>query len=162
MQWKNILDNWKNGIVFNYPSSIKERFEWNTSVLQDNGNVEYKEKFRINNNLLKIQNFDAFNDYIIKSKNKYVVAFPNLNSDTMLVIPMPRKNKNYVTLKDFIDNSSALQQKFFWKKVVQVAKQFMKKHENIWISVHGLGVPYTHIRISCMPKYYFDNELKKI
>lgn len=26
---------------------------------------------------------------------------------------------------------------------------------------YGLGVDYTHVRISTSPKYYFDNELKK-
>jgi hypothetical protein len=31
----------------------------------------------------------------------------------------------------------------------------------LWISVHGLGVHYTHVRISSIPKYYFNNELKK-
>jgi hypothetical protein len=37
----------------------------------------------------------------------------------------------------------------------------MKTHDKVWISVHGLGVNYTHVRISPSPKYYFDNELKK-
>ena len=37
----------------------------------------------------------------------------------------------------------------------------MKEKNKVLISVHGLGVPYTHVRISSSPKYYFDKELKK-
>jgi hypothetical protein len=60
--------------------------------------------------------------------------------------------------KDFIDNAPEIQQQEFWKKV---AKNFMKEKGKVWISVHGFGVDYTHVRISSIPKYYFNNELKK-
>lgn len=82
----------------------------------------------------------------------------------MLVIPMPARGKNYATLRDFIDNSPEIQQQEFWKHVAYVAyvaKNFMNKHGKVWISVHGLGVYYTHVRISTIPKYYFNTELKK-
>ena len=78
----------------------------------------------------------------------------------MLVVPMPVDGKNYATLKDFIDNAPEIQQQEFWKKAAEVAKQFMTQKNKVWISVHGLGVDYTHLRISSAPKYYFDNELK--
>ena len=116
----------------------------------------------IDKNLPEEQNFKAFELYINKSKSKYVTSFLNLNKDTLLVIPIPKKNKNYATLKDFCDNSSITQKKYFWKKVSKLVKKFMKNQKYVWISTHGLGVPYMHIRISNKPKYYFDNELKKI
>ena len=47
MYWKDILYNWENGIIFKYPERIKNRFHWNTSVLKNNGNVEYKESYPI-------------------------------------------------------------------------------------------------------------------
>jgi hypothetical protein len=78
----------------------------------------------------------------------------------MLVIPMPVSGKNYATLKDFIDNAPEIQQQEFWKHVAEVAKKCMKKNGKVWISVNGLGVAYTHIRISTIPKYYFASELK--
>ena len=37
----------------------------------------------------------------------------------------------------------------------------MKKHKKVWISAHGLGVPYFHLRISTKPKYYFDEKLSQ-
>ena len=160
MIWNDILNNWKNGIILKYPKHLKDSFEWNTSVLKDKGKSIYKQRFKLNYSLPKLQNYTAFQEYIKKSKNKYVVAFPNLSKDTILVIPIPMDGNNYATLKDFIDNASIQQQKQFWKKVANVANKFMNKKGKVWISVHGLGVHYTHVRISSEPKYYFDEKLK--
>ena len=74
-------------------------------------------------------------------------------------MPIPKRGKNFATLKDFIDNASKTQQKIFWRKVKQVANR-----ENVvWISTHGHGVPYLHVRMSLLkPKYYGNSKLKKI
>lgn len=164
MNWKDILHNWKNGIFHTYPKryeGTEKRFQWNTSVLKNNGNTIFKEKYKMNNKLPKKQNYKAFKEHIKKSNNKYVTTFPNLNGDTILIVPIPRPGKNYATLKDFVDNAPKIQQKEFWKKVAQVSKKQMKKFESVWVSAHGLGVPYLHIRVCSMPKYYFDKELSK-
>lgn len=73
----------------------------------------------------------------------------------MLVVPMPVRGKNYATLRDFIDNATVVQQQEFWKKVAEVARSFMEEKGKVWVSVHGMGVGYTHVRISSSPKYYF-------
>jgi hypothetical protein len=159
MLWKEVLANWENGIILQYPKQLKGRFQWNTSVLKNDGNVEYRQVFRTNNKLPSTQNKKDFEEHIKKSQNKYVCSFPNLNQDTMLIVPMPIRGKNYATLRDFIDNASELQQQHFWQKVAKVAKEFMHEKGKVWISVHGLGVEYTHVRISSSPKYYFDKEL---
>ena len=154
--WKNVLDSWRNG-VFKYPKNIKGRFEWNTSVLE-NEDSKFEESFMKNPNLPSIENFSDFQEYIQNSRNKYATAFPSLSGDTILVIPMPMNGKNYVTLKDFVDNAPKIQQNEFWKKVAKVARRCMKNGK-VWISVHGMGVPYTHVRIATSPKYYFDQKL---
>jgi hypothetical protein len=38
----------------------------------------------------------------------------------------------------------------------------LKKYDNIWISSHGLGIDYLHIRICNYPKYYEKSKLQKI
>ena len=161
MQWCKVLANWENGIVLKYPKQIKGRFQWNTSVLKNEGKAKYKQRFKSNDNLPATQNSKVFQQYIEKSTNKYVTSFPNLNGDTILVIPMPVSGKNYATLKDFIDNASMIQQQQFWKEVARVAKIYVNGGNNAWISVNGIGVPYTHVRICMYPKYYFDEKLKQ-
>lgn len=163
--WSTILQNWENGIPHKYPKQLKGRFLWNTSVLKNNGNSEFKQIFRTNPQLPSKHNEKDFEEHIKKSTNKYVTSFPNLNKDTMLVIPIPindqNKYLNYATFRDFTDNAPPEQQEEFWKHVSHTAKDYMKTHNTIWISTHGFGVPYFHVRISTKPKYYFANELKK-
>jgi hypothetical protein len=161
MLWSEVLNNWKNGVILKYPKNVKGKFQWNTSVLKNDGKTEYKQSFRTNYKLPQTQNKKDFQEYIKNSRNKYVVEFPNLSKDTILVVPMPVRGKNYATLRDFIDNAPEIQQQEFWKKVAEIATKCMKEKGKVWISVQGLGVDYTHVRISSSPKYYFDNELKK-
>lgn len=161
MLWKEVINNWENGIGLTYPKQLKGKFLWNTSVFKNDGNVEYKQRFRTNNKLALTQNKKDFNEHIKHSKNKYALSFPNLSKDTMLVIPMPVRGKNYATLRDFIDNAPEIQQQEFWKTVAETAKKFVHKKGQVWISSHGLGVNYTHVRISTSPKYYFDNDLQQ-
>ena len=159
MLWCDVLSNWENGIVLKYPEYLCDIFHWNTSVLKNNGRVEYIQSFITNEFLANVPNYQDFQYHIAKSPDKYVTSFLNLSKDTMLVVPMPVVGKNYTTLKDFIDNAPEIQQRFFWKKVAEVAKEFMNVRGKVWISVHGLGVDYTHVRIAASPKYYFDDNL---
>ena len=54
-----------------------------------------------------------------------------------------------------------VQQQEFWKRVAEVSRKQMKKFKKVWVSTHGLGVPYLHVRISDSPKYYFSEALSK-
>lgn len=159
--WCDVLHNWENGITLIYPKRVKGKFMWNTSVLKNHGNVPYKQRFKTNYHLPQEQNYKDFQKYIKTSQNKHVTSFPNLTKDTILVVPMPVRGKNYATLRDFIDNATKIQQQEFWKEVAKIAKRRMNEKGKVWISVHGLGVPYTHVRISNRPKYYFSDALKK-
>ena len=46
MLWEQILKSWEDGNPFEYPSRLNNKFQWNTSVLKNNGNVEFKQKFQ--------------------------------------------------------------------------------------------------------------------
>ena len=59
-----------------------------------------------------------------------------------------------------MENAGDKQQKKLWKLVVDEAYNMLENNENIWISTHGLGVNYLHIRISNTPKYYGDSKLQ--
>ena len=78
-------ENWKEGcvvkgpevkrhwvnIVLQYPKNVKGRFQWNTSVLKESGNVQFKQTFRTNDKLPQSQNKENFEEHIKKSQNKY-------------------------------------------------------------------------------------------
>ena len=42
----------------------------------------------------------------------------------------------------------------------QTSKQMLSNQSNVWISTHGFGVDYLHIRISISPKYYGSSKLQ--
>lgn len=126
---------------------------WNTN----NSSKEiFEEEYLECPTLPTYQDYSQFQKYIEKSKNKHVVSFHNLSKDTILVIPMPRKNRNFATLKHFVDYASKTQQVAFWKHVAQILKKYQ---DGYYVSVHGHGVPYLHVRISKIPKYYFAKHL---
>ena len=163
MLWSEVLNNWENGIPFSYPESLKHKnkFFWNTSSLTENCDSQFSEKFKESRELPNIQSKNAFKDKLIKAEKngkQHATSFPNLSKDTVLVVPMPR-GKCYATLKDFVDNAPKKQQQEFWKLVAKKAKKQAKKFGKVWISTHGLGVPYLHVRIASHPKYYFSKVL---
>lgn len=161
-KWNDILKEWSEGNYLKYPNKIKMAFLYETTPIK-NGNEIYKEKFIENNYLDKMkEDYSSFYEHIKKSKNKYVISFNNLSNDTLLIIPTPKKNKKFTTIKDFMDNSSETQQKYFWKYVSKTIKNLIKDGKTkYWISTHGSGVPYFHLRISLKPKYYVTKSFMK-
>jgi len=162
MKWKDKIKEWKNGIPQSYPSNIKKRFFYQTSVIDSNLSNEYKEKYIESNRLEKIsQDYDSFKEHFIKPKNKYVTSFTNLSGNSVLVVPVPSKKskRNYTTLKDFIDNAPKVQQKEFWIHVAECIIEMLKIVDTIYINTHGLGVYYLHVRLDTKPKHYYSKEL---
>ena len=158
MKWNQVLSRWIKGY---YPkfSNINDEFIWRTSPYYENS--IYKEEFINVSGLDKNSNYSAFSSKFTKNI-KYVVAFSNLSNDTMLVCPVPIKSKNYSSIYSFNKNASDTQKKAFWKKVAQIAIIEQNKHGIVWISTHGYGVPWFHVRISRKPKYYGTSKLKDI
>jgi hypothetical protein len=160
MKWDKVLSKWENG---SYPkfSKMKEPFIWRTSPSIQYQDSKYIEECIKSPSLNVPSNYDAFSSKFTK-KNKYVVDFFNLSKDTVLVCPIPKNSKNYSNIYSFTKNASNTQKIAFWKKVASVARREQKKHGTIWISTHGFGVAWLHVRISSIPKYYGTSKLKII
>lgn len=159
MKWSQVLDKWSKGEGIKYPKNIKKAFIWRTSKLDKLGNLSYNEEFIEDNYLNNIkQDYKPFHEHF--KKHKYVTFFPNLSKDTILVVPIPKKGKDFSSMKKFIDNASITQKKQFWKCVHKVVTEMQLKNNYIWISVHGFGVYYFHLRISTNPKYYGSSKLQ--
>lgn len=167
MKWSEKLKEWEQGIIPKIPKNIKKSFIWRTSVINKNLDTEYKEEFIENDELHKRQ--QNYNDFLKKPcnlltrKNKYVISTNNKSNKTCkLIIPKPKKNKNFKNLFFFIKNASLIQQKKLWKKLAKEIKKYLKKNNYVWISTHGFSTNYLHIRISNFPKYYNNSPLSSI
>lgn len=141
-----------------YPSNIKKRFFFQTSYCNKKLDSPYKEEFIESNEsdeLEKLQqDYSSFNEYIKNADNNYVTSFYNKSNDTLLIIPIPDNKKDYTTIKDFIDNADSNKQKIYWKYVSNKIKEFLQTNEKVYVSTHGLNVPYFHLRLCSYPKYY--------
>jgi hypothetical protein len=71
---------------------------------------------------------------------------------------MPCENKDYGSIKAFTDNASTLQRRHLWCQVVLTIEEMLKTNDCIYVSAHGLGVPYLHVRIDLTPKYFCTKE----
>lgn len=165
-RWNQVLTEWETGNYPKIPNNIKKPFFWRTSVVKKNKDSIYKEEFLENDELsaVKRQDLKTFSEHFQKKKNvneKYAIAFPNLSGDTTLVVPIPRNGKQFTNLYKFMNNASEIHKVEFWKKVAKEIRKMQAKFENIWISVHGLGVNYLHVRICSKPKYYNSCKLKR-
>ncbi len=160
MFWSKVLQKWSEGAILKYPQNIREPFMWRCNSLTKKLNTEFDNEFIVNKLLPIEQDYTPFLEKINKNKNKYVFSFENISKDTILVVPTPRNNKSFAHIKQFIDEASSSQQKEFWKHVANECKKMLKKHDQIWVSTHGLKVSYLHVRISYKPKYYETSRLK--
>ena len=160
MKWIDKITEWENGIPQSYPDNVTNPFFYETSKCDKNLTNAYKEKYIQSDELKFKSDFTSFNEHVRRERdNMYSTKFFNLSKDTLLVIPMPRKGKDFSTIKTFIDNASLLQQKHFWKAAATAVKNMLQKYDHVYISTHGLGVPYFHLRINSQPKYYQTKSL---
>ena len=169
--WEKTLTKWLAGQYPTYPKNLKSRFFYETSVCHRDLRSPYHAVFVQTTAFEKQgmhQDFKAFEKQIIanaqaKTPQKYALAFPNLDGASTLIIPEPKLLpggssvsgfKNYMTIRDFMDNASETQQREFWKTAAREIIKYLQTHDQVWVSTHGLGVPYFHLRLDPIPKYY--------
>jgi len=69
---------------------------------------------------------------------------------------MPRQGRCFASIKDFIDHATLEHQQHFWKRAAKEIRKAFEKHPQgrLYVSTHGLAVPYFHLRLDTEPKYY--------
>ena len=88
------------------------------------------------------------------------VSFPNRSGDAMLVVPSPLDpSSNYAHLANFVRLAPPDQIVDFWKKVGTEYEKAINENY-LWLSTHGLGVFWVHMRIDTYPKYYHHRPYK--
>lgn len=158
--WADKIDEWESEFPLKYPDNIKGRFLYETSRCSPN--LEYLEEFIPDSGLDKSKyNPEQFSDKIENSTDELVTMFSNLSGDSILIIPMPQSGKEFTTIKEFVDFATDEHQIYFWKYVAKIVKELWLLNKTFWVSTHGKGVPYFHLRLDSSPKYY-RSQLKNI
>lgn len=94
----------------------------------------------------------TFSKHFIEDKS--AVDFPNLGKNAQLIVPTPKSElESYTHLGDFVRNALNEQIHDFWQLVGKVYKSEINQGKR-WLSTHGLGVHWLHVRVDTVPKYY--------
>ena len=131
---------------------------WETSAIKKGGNVEYKEQTLSASALPMTLRGDSSTFRKHLNNKKSPVAFNNLTGSCTLVTP-PDTGKNFSHLGLFYKNATKDEIRALWKKVaVEIEKKMTQQHV-VYVSTHGTGVPWLHVRICNSPKYFSTDVL---
>lgn len=91
-----------------------------------------------------------------------IVSFLSLGKDCQLVVPGPHdKATDYTHLLTFLRTASAEQKGAFWQAISQQLQGRLSANP-LYLSTHGMGVPWLHVRLDEQPKYYGDEKYKSL
>ena len=104
--------------------------------------IEYR--IRKSPRLPSVPDSRPYKNYLDKNFRSLSTQFLNLSKDAILVIP----NKPYANIYQFAIRSSDRE----WLALFRRVAKNVKKGQ--YISTHGHGVSYLHVRLESNPKYY--------
>jgi len=150
--WNEIISAWKAGKRL---PEVKGSVFWETSVANLGGDSSYKVKTASASAHLPMSLKATPSIFRKHLKNKKTpVSFMSLgNPPTLLVVP-PDTGKNFSHIGTFYKNSTTNEKRALWKKVAVELEKKLAAGETVYVSTHGLGVSWLHVRLSSTPKYY--------
>ena len=101
----------------------------------------------------------ASKHHLPQCKRSTACNFPNRSGNAVMIVPKGDNNMNndrYTDLMSFAIKASEKEFYDLFKKVGQLSLKEIKKNPQrpTWISTHGLGVIWLHVRLDTIPKYY--------
>lgn len=154
--WKDMINAWKAG---KHLPDITGSVFWETSAIKNGGNVLYKEQTESASGDLPMSLRGDSSIFKAHLKNKTSAVMFYSPSRTLLVAP-PDKKKNYSHLATFYKNASQREINNLWKTVAVGIEKELKNHDVLYVSTHGTGVNWLHVRISSTPRYYVTDVLE--
>ncbi len=101
----------------------------------------------------------SFKEHLKKNLDGQIVVFPNLSGDTLLITvnSFPNtKNKSFSDILSFM-KSKEVDNNYKHNLLIKIGEEIIKNIQNdkkLFLSTHGHGVPWLHIRLCTKAKYY--------
>ncbi len=125
-------------------SKTQNNIYFETRKIENYTKIEYRIR-RSLSSLATIPDIKPYKKYIDNAnKNSLSTHFYNLSKNTILVIPI----RPYANIYQFAIHSSNIEWLGLFRKILKNLKKGQ------FISTHGHGVNYLHVRIENYPKYY--------
>lgn len=84
-----------------------------------------------------------------------VATFDNLGGDAVLVAPHPERAPDSAHLAAFIRSAPDDVIDALWIAVADAVTAWLAtRRRRVWVSTAGLAVPWLHVRLDSLPKYY--------
>jgi len=95
-----------------------------------------------------------------------VVSFPNLRGDAIMIVPAQAEKvaeDAYPHLAAFVRKGPEEQKDNLWRKLGESLTSRLDEVQRkpVWVSTHGGGVSWLHIRLDSRPKYYTYTPFKE-
>jgi hypothetical protein len=122
---------------------------------------------RMGDNLKDTQNPESFKQHFSDTNpTESFVSFPNLNKDALLIAPHMHasdiKGANNSHISAFLKSVEPQTRVKMWQKVGQELEKRLLNKPTVWLSTHGTGVPWLHIRLDDIAKYFVTDKYKKV
>ena len=99
------------------------------------------------------ENSTAFRN-VFDAAAEDIVCFDNIGHDALLVAPAPTLGQvDHAHLLGFLRTAPGTRIQLLWRVVSERVESSLSALP-LWVSTSGLGVPWLHIRLDSMPKYY--------
>lgn len=90
-----------------------------------------------------------------RAANGSIATFANLGGDAVLVAPHPVHAPGSPHLAAFVRSASERVVDALWTAVADAVSEWLAAHHRpVWVSTSGLAVPWLHVRLDSVPKYY--------
>lgn len=150
--WNDMIKAWKSGKQL---PDVKSSVFWETSVASLGGESPYCVRTKSASRALPMSLAADANVFKEHLKNrKTPVSFLSKGSPPTLLVVPPDTGKNFSHLATFNKNSTLDEKRALWKKVAIELEKKLKRGEKVYVSTHGTGVNWLHVRLSSTPKYY--------
>lgn len=95
-----------------------------------------------------------FASHFAAHPGEFVIAFPNLGGDALLLVPTPQSHPAcYAHMARFVRDAPVAQIHAFWQRLGKIMLEQVS-NDPLWLSTAGLGVSWLHLRLDSRPKYY--------
>jgi hypothetical protein len=130
-------------------------FRWETPAITKSSASQAFEFVLLDSpGLARTPDTEAFGEHFRSATDGGVIAFPNLGSDAIMIVPCPLGPVSaYGHLAAFVRKAPEMQKHALWNLVGAVMERRLGT-KPVWLSTAGAGVSWLHVRLDDRPKYY--------
>ena len=166
VSWKDVFENYMDKLFINNFITILSQFNpFNEYFIEFCPTILNKINFTIFEFVLvKTSGFATnadiitFGSNLLDTNTNKIIWFPNPSNSSMLIVPCYNHSfpiNDYIHMGTFMCSQNQLQKKnliitMFELYLKELSRQTDKK---LWLSTHGKGVAWLHVRIDKIPKY---------